>query len=242
MKRFALLFLLGAVVAVPEIQAQSLLGMYFTCDAANEREADFIMNTVFAETYQKHVDAGHLNNWGWATHMMGGPWRRISTMQADDRSTVLTMWGEIMNELRDDHPGAWHRFQEICNSHQDYVWSTVAGSPPPSPPSNWFSSYWVCNQPRESRADEIMAEVGAVYDRHVAAGHLGGWTWSAHDIGGRFRRLMTLFPAEDFDLLEARDMVLAELQAEHGELLAELGSICGGHVDYLWASGRSTDN
>jgi hypothetical protein len=57
-------------------------------------------------------------------------------------------------------------------------------------------------------------------------------------LGGRFRRLLTVLAADDFDVLDGRDMVIDELQADHPDLAAEFSSICGGHVDYLWANGR----
>jgi hypothetical protein len=154
----------------------------------------------------------------------------------------MTAWGAIIDEIEEEHPNAWHRFNEICDSHDDYVWNAVAsaeGTDPGSTPDQWVSTYWACNEGTEARADELILQMGEVIDKHIAAGHLGGWSWYSHDIGGWFRRLLTLSSAEDFDLLEGRQMVLDELQSEHAELLAEFSSVCNGHVDYMWANGRA---
>jgi hypothetical protein len=232
----------AAFVVAPPAASQSLVATYHRCSTAYEGEADFIMNTVFSDIYQKQVDNGSINGWGWVEHTAGGPWRRISTITGPDRAAAMTAWGAIVNEIRDEHPNAWHRFNEICDSHDDYVWNVTAsaeGTDPAETPSSWASQYWVCDQTQEARADELVAEVMApVYDKHIAAGHLAGWSWYSHEIGGRFRRLLTVAAADDFDVLDGRAMVIDELMAEHADALAEFGNICGSHVDYLWANGR----
>jgi hypothetical protein len=247
MKWRTLLFPVVAVFAfAPQTaHSQTLVGTYYRCSTADEGEADFIMNTVLSEIFDRHADAGDISGWGWVEHQAGGAWRRIQTITAPDRSTVLNMWGQIIEEIEDEHPNAWHRFNEICDAHDDYIWNLVAaseGNDPGVTPDAWVSTYWVCNERTESRADELMQQMGPVVDQHIAAGHLGGWGWYAHDIGGRFRRLMTLQAAADFDVLEGREMVINDLQSNHAELLDEFSSICGAHVDYLWANGRAGDD
>jgi hypothetical protein len=224
-------------------QSQSLVGMYYRCSTADEGEADFIMNQVLSRVFDRNVEAGNMTGWGWVEHQAGGAWRRIATITAPDRSALMTAWGQVINEIEDEHPNAWHRFNEICDSHDDYIWSLVAsdaGSDPSVTPDAWVSTYWVCSERTEARANEIFQEtIAPVIDRHIAAGHLGGYGWYAHDLGGRFRRLMTLQAADDFDLLEGRQMVIDELQSDHADALDEFSSICNGHVDYLWANARS---
>ena len=236
--------LVALLTVVPQAQSQSLIATYYRCSTANEGEADFIMNTVLANVLNRHVTAGELTGWGWVEHQSGGAWRRISTLAAEDRATAMTAWGQVVAEIEDEHPNAWHRFNEICDAHDDYIWNLVAaseGNDPAATPDSWVSTYWVCNEATEARADELMPQIAAVVDKHIAAGHLGGWGWYAHDLGGRFRRLWTLTAADDFDLLDGRQMVVDELQADHADLLAEFSSICNGHVDYMWANGRTGD-
>lgn len=231
-------------LAVPA-QSQTLVGMYYRCDTADEGEADLIMNTVLSGVFDRHAEAGEILGWGWIRHQAGGPWRRIATITAPDRSTLTASWAEIMDEIRADHPNAWHRFNEICGSHDDYIWTQLASdeaSDPGDTPDSWVSTYWVCNESTESRADELMQQMSPVFDKHIAAGHLGGWGWYEHEIGGRFRRLLTLASAPDFDLLEGREMAIDELRAEHADVVAEFGTICNGHADYIWANARTPND
>jgi hypothetical protein len=241
----SLLLALAAVLALAvPAESQSLVANYYRCSTADEGEADFIMNAVFADVYQAHVDSGDLIAWGWVEHTIGGDWRRISTITAEDRSTATRVWGEIVAELEDEHPNALHRFNEICDSHDDYIWTVTdsyEGTDQSVSPPAWVSIYFTCDQQAEARADELMAEMSGVIDKHVEAGHLGGWGWYSHDLGGWFRRLWTLTGVEDFDVLDGRQMVIDELLAEHADAFAEFGSICSGHVDYMWSDARATD-
>jgi hypothetical protein len=225
-------------------QSQTLIAQYYRCDTAYEDEADFLVNTVFSPIFSRHESAGHITGWGWVDHAAGGAWRRIGTITAPDRTTALNMWGQISEELQDEHPGAMHRFNEICGSHDDYIWNLAAsseGTDPGATPDAWISTYWVCNEATESRADELQAQMASVYDKHIAAGHLSGWSWYSHEVGGRFRRLLTVSGADLPSVLDGREMVINELQSEHADVLAEFGSICSGHVDYLWQNGRTNE-
>lgn len=240
------LFLQGlaalAVLLPAKATSQSLIATYYGCQTAYEDEADFIVNTVFAPVLDRHADAGGLSGWGWVEHAAGGSWRRIMTLTAPERTTAVNAWSQINQELEDEHPGATHRFNEICGSHDDYIWSlddSSEGTDPGSTPETWVSTYWVCNEAQESRADEIQQILAPVYDKHVAAGNITGWSWYSHEIGGRFRRLLTVAGSDLPGLLDARETIINELQVEHAEAMAEFGSICSGHVDYLWQNGRA---
>lgn len=238
-----LLLFVAMLAFAPPSQSQSLIGSYLRCSTADETEADFIMNQVFAPIYDRHVEDGGLIGWGWVQHQSGGAWRRISTMTAEDTPTAWDRWGQIVQEIQDEHPNAWHRFNEICDSHDDYIWNLVSSSDedPAATPDQWISTYWQCSEMSESRADELMEQITPVFDQHVEAGHIGGWAWYAHEIGGWFRRLLTVSADDDFNLIEGRAMLLEELQSDHGEVLEEFGSICSGHVDYIWANGRPAE-
>ncbi len=246
MKWRTLLLPIAAVLAfAPPAQSQTLIAQYFQCSTADEGEADFIMNEVLGDVYDRHAEAGDILGWGWVEHMAGGRWRRILTITAADLTTAWDMWGEIFEAVTDEHPNAWHRFNEICPSHDDYIWDLTANSANEEPgetPDMWASTYWVCDATEEPRADELMQQMTAVLDQHIAAGHIGGWGWFSHVIGGRFRRLLTLTQAEDFNLLEGREMVVADLRSEHADVLEEFGNICTGHVDYVWANARDEDD
>lgn len=239
-------FLFGGIllaVFVPsQAESQSLIAQYYRCDTAYEDEADFIVNTVFAPIFDQHVTAGDIEGWGWVQHAAGGPWRRIFTLTGEDRTAALNAWSAMNGELDDEHPGATHRFNEICGSHDDYIWNleaTSEGTEIGTTPEAWLSTYFVCAEGKEARADELQAHIAAAYDARIAAGEIAGWSWYSHDVGGRFRRLMTVSGADFPSVLDGRDAVLAELQENHAEAMAEFSSICSGHVDYLWQNGRS---
>jgi len=243
MKLSSLTLAFAFVVLLPSpAQSQSLVGTYYSCSTAYEGEADALMNTVFADVYQSYVDKGQLTNWGWVEHTAGGPWRRITTITAEDRSTVMATWRQIDEQLEEEHPTALRRFNEICDSHDDYIWTladSYEGTDPGGTVPTWLSVYFMCDPQNEARADELMAELSTVTDKHVAAGHLSGWAWYKHDIGGRFRRLWTLLGAEGTDVIDALDMVTGEFEAEQTDTFAEFRSICSSHVDYIWADART---
>jgi hypothetical protein len=53
---------------------------------------------------------------------VGGKYRRLATMTADDWPTLLKMRGEIFEAMdKQDNPLADY-FGEICGSHSDYLW------------------------------------------------------------------------------------------------------------------------
>lgn len=239
-------FLLGGallVISSPSAaQSQTLIGQYYRCDTAYEEEADFIVNTVFSPIFDRHEAAGGISGWGWVQHAAGGPWRRIFTITAADRTAALNSWSEMNQELRSEHPNATHRFNEICGSHDDYIWNLEAaseGTDPGSTPEAWISTYFVCNEAKESRADELQAHIAAAYDARIAAGEISGWSWYSHEVGGRFRRLLTVSGTDFPSILDGREVALADLEGQHAEALEEFSSICTGHVDYLWQNGRT---
>lgn len=245
MKWRTLLLPVAAVLAfAPPAQSQTLIAQYFRCSTADEGEADFIMNEVLGDVYNRHVESGDLIGWGWVEHQAGGAWRRIATLTASDITTAWDQWGEIVEEIMADHPNAWHRFNAICSSHDDYIWNLINSSENEdagSTPQMWASSYWICDETEESRADELLEQMAPVFDKHITAGHIGGWAWYEHEVGGRFRRLLTMSAAADMNLLEGRQMVIEGLQSEQGDALEEFGDICGSHVDYIWANAREMD-
>lgn len=98
-----------------------------------------------------------------------------------------------------------------------------------------FGQYYRCNQGTEARADEIVREVFVpVLQRHVDAGDLTGYGWLAHVQGGAWRRLLFSVGTDLGQMMDIRAQIVQEVYSEHGDALAELGSICPGHDDYIW--------
>jgi len=96
-----------------------------------------------------------------------------------------------------------------------------------------FSTYYVCDQTRESQADALVKGMLApVYDKMVADGKLKSWGWLEHIVGGKFRRLETFSAADTRALMEARAAIVEAMDDNPAAEL--LTSICGEHTDYIW--------
>jgi len=96
------------------------LSAYFICKMSEEENADELIKDVFAPVYNDHVGDGKLRSWGWSEHIIGGKYRRLATMTADDLPTLLKMRASIFEAL-DDNDKA-DEFTKICGSHSDYIW------------------------------------------------------------------------------------------------------------------------
>jgi hypothetical protein len=122
----------------------------------------------------------------------------------------------------------------ICPSHDDYIWRSVAGnSGTVSGGGASFSTYYVCDQNRESEADAIVKSMLApALDKMVADGKLKAWGWLEHIVGGKYRRLATMSAADVRSLMEARAAVVETMQDNPaGDML---NAVCGDHTDYIW--------
>ena len=100
-----------------------------------------------------------------------------------------------------------------------------------------FGEYYHCDQNRETFADTLVENVfGPILDKHVEAGALTGWGWLSHNAGGHWRRVQ-YYAASDLNvLLDTRDKIFEEGQAEAREEAREFTSICPGHDDLIWQS------
>ncbi len=228
---------LVAVLLGQGAQAQDLptvIAQYYRCNQSTEDMADRIVADAYADVYDAKVEAGAISAWGWNQHLAGGAWRRILYFMAADRDAAFEAWGQLVEEV---DPLAANRLLDLCPSHDDYIWSGVAASQATPDPENRssVSTYLVCDVSREERADEIVNEsFAAVWNQHVEAGDVAGWSWYAHDIGGRVRRLLVFTGADPVSVMNGRDATFESLQSGHGDELEEFGSICSGHVDYVW--------
>lgn len=96
------------------------MSVYFNCNMSMEERADEIVANNFAPIYDQHLGKGKLTSWGWSSHVIGGQWRRLLTMTAEDLDTLIDMRGSILSAAPDMAEG--DEFVKICGSHQDYVW------------------------------------------------------------------------------------------------------------------------
>jgi hypothetical protein len=103
-----------------EKRGKAGLSTYHVCDINREDRADEIVRKVFAPVLDKAVADGKLTSWGWQSHVVGGKYRRLATMTADDHISLLQAWGEVLNSVGDNAEA--NEFSDICNSHSDYLW------------------------------------------------------------------------------------------------------------------------
>ncbi len=215
-------------------------GIYYRCDQSKEGRADEIVRGSFAPVFDLHLQSGDISAWGWLSHRAGGEWRRILYWVAPGRDALLDAMDRIIERLNRDHAADTRELAAICPSHDDYIWRSLASSEQPAElgldrPVASLSTYYECDMANEARADSLVAEVfGPVFDRHVEAGEIDGWSWLAHDVGGKLRRV-AIFDGDDHKtLLNARDKIIGELGSEEAEAMQLFGSTCTQHVDYLW--------
>ena len=217
---------------------------YFKCTGGPLSTVDKIMADD-AERLDGLVEDGTMSAWGWLAHHTGGQWQRISYHQAGsldarlDASAAIQSAGDDDEESGDDGPG----FGEICNTHDDYIWSLEAGMSGQERGKAGFSVYHVCDISREDRADEIVKEhVAPILDKMVEDGKLTSWGWLSHVVGGKFRRLQTMTAGDHKSLLAARAEALGAVYGEDGDDEAgkEFVDICGPHGAYMWNSVHET--
>lgn len=100
---------------------------YYVCDQSRESTADAAMKSMVAPLFDKMVADGKLKSWGWMEHIVGGKYRRLATMSADDLKTVMSARAALIEAL-DDNPGG-DLLTEICPEHSDYIWEIKAQAP-----------------------------------------------------------------------------------------------------------------
>lgn len=213
---------------------------YMICNSADLGVADEIAKNVLAPTYDAAVEAGDISAWGWMAHHTGGTWRRALYYVAPSMEVLLDAGDSIGAKLDENTPEAGRVFGEACPSHEDYIWQSVPGSGGRTLSGErgaaGLSVYFKCDSDKEERADEIVAKTfGPSHQKQVDAGNLTSWGWLQHNIGGDYRRLLTLTAVDHKTLIKARDAIFEEITSGSNERLSnEFDSICGPHRDYMW--------
>jgi hypothetical protein len=229
------LALVGSALHAQDAPEQFLMATYYQCDYGLEGTADAMFQRL-APVYQKHVDAGHISNFGLGAHVMGGNWRRFVTMSGE-QDALLDLWSTIDAELQASDPVAYNQFNATCGKgHQDYLWANVAGSAPsPTLVPNQFrlSTYFFCNQAREASVDTLVTEtIGPELQKHMDMGHVTGWSWLRHANGGTVRRVLTYTAPTIKGLFQMREAVMSGVGEEAANAL--FAGACGNHFEYVW--------
>lgn len=118
--------------SVTEVMARGKASMsvYMVCDFNKEERADEIVKTSFAPVYDSFIGKGKLTSWGWLSHVVGGEYRKLATMSAENFADLLTARAAILEQLfyKGDKKIS-EEFSNICGSHQDYLWDIKIESP-----------------------------------------------------------------------------------------------------------------
>jgi len=239
----ALCLLVLPTVAAAQDEEPSLpyvYASYFECDSTREGLADDLFERHMAPNYDAAVEAGELTAWGYLAHHTGGKWRRLIWRAAPTLSEAMASVGAVAQRSAQNPAagGAGRVWGEICNSHEDYIWQSVAGSSGGSVTEErgkvGFSAYYICDENRETEADDLVKEkLAPIYDAQVEAGNLVSWGWMQHWVGGKYRRISTMSAKDADTLMAARDSIVASM-IDMEEVGEEFSSICGSHTDYIW--------
>jgi hypothetical protein len=114
---------------IPVDRGEVGFSVYLECEMGEEERADEIVATVFAPIYNRHVADGTLASWGWLKHHVGGEWRRLLTMTGTDHASLLAARDAIIDEMVGKHEAVTKEYDDICDSHQDYMWNIVHETP-----------------------------------------------------------------------------------------------------------------
>ena len=101
------------------------ISQYMVCKMSEQERADEIVEAVFGPVYDAQIAAGNLVSWGWLGHQVGGEYRRLFTLRGQDHPDLLETWGTAINELEKNRAAEMNEFNEICYTHQDYMWNIV---------------------------------------------------------------------------------------------------------------------
>lgn len=93
---------------------------YFRCNQAGLDRADAIVRESFAPVLDGLVREGMIASWTWQAHVMGGAFTRLLVIDAATQMDVLRAI-ERYGERMENRAGA--EFDELCPSHQDYLWN-----------------------------------------------------------------------------------------------------------------------
>jgi hypothetical protein len=213
---------------------------YFECNQADEARADEIVGRNYAPHYNSALEEGDIASWGWLVHFVGGNWRRALLLTATNMDDLLDAAGALGEIIAEATPEAGRAFSEACPKHEDYIWETVPGIGGAvlgqERAEVAFSVYFQCDSSREERADEIMRDVlGPVYDRQIANGSLATWGWLKHNVGGNFRRLLSVTGSDHNSIMRARVAINAEVnRGRTKRAFTQFNEICPNHQDYMW--------
>lgn len=103
--------------------------IYYECAMARQSRADTLVMQAFAPIYARNVKAGGLNSWAWYEHSTGGKYRRLLVLDGASHKAILASADSILADIARARAAEGREFNEICSSHQDYLWDIQSAKP-----------------------------------------------------------------------------------------------------------------
>lgn len=97
---------------------------YFVCDQTRETQADALVKNILGARYDKLVGTKELSTWTWAEHIIGGKYRRLLTMSAENLGALIKARETLV--AGEEHDPVDQAMMSICGSHQDVIWEVTA--------------------------------------------------------------------------------------------------------------------
>lgn len=235
-------FLVAMAAASPshaQDEGQPLIyASYYQCGPGATEMLDRLA-AGWGPALQPQIDAGAVNAWGILTHDTGNEWTFGVYHIGSDFAPIRGAITAAAEAASQSDPGVMEALGSTCPAHEDYLWANVASSGQAGDLGDGRSTaalsiYWVCAQGREGVADLIFEEmIAPALAEEIAAGRLASWSWNAHVIGGKYRRLLAMDGPDHASLID----VLGAFGRAFGENPAAGGAFneaCDGHQDNLW--------
>jgi len=103
--------------------------IYYECAMARQSHADTLVMQVFAPIYTRYVKGGGLTSWAWYEHSTGGKYRRLLLFDGASHKAILASADSIIADIAKGRSAEGREFNEICPSHQDYLWDIQTAKP-----------------------------------------------------------------------------------------------------------------
>lgn len=226
-------------VSAQEDATAYVYASYYECSPGSISGAVQNIRDNWTPIVQESMDGGAVAAWGALTHATGNTWSVGLYHVGPDLDRLRGALDDGIERLYSENPDAAAAFGEACPTHEDYVWTTLVASQPPSQVAAErgtavMSVYWVCDEGREAVADLIFEEkMAPLWNEQVEAGLVTSWSWLEHYLGGEYRRLLAVDGPDHASLLEARTNVI-EAFGENPGLGAAFSEVCNGHQDNLF--------
>jgi hypothetical protein len=228
--------LVATAASAQQAPTPFILATYYRCDYVRQARADTLYRQFIAPALDRQIKAGNLTGYGFSSHRMGGVFRRLESWTAPSLEKLLAAQDAYQADMEKTNPKAYAEFDTICGSHDDYIWNRMAGStttPSAAASAVSYSRYYGCSE--EGIADMVMENVYAeIMNKHLAAGHISGWMWLNHNMGGPIRRVLNWSAPDVLSLLKAEEMISGDM-ANNGAW-GNFSQACNTHSDYVWQS------